>query len=137
VVGVQVGADDVGDVVPLDPRGPEADGQLAAEQAAGVVLVAGGRLGRSHPGVDQDAPVRGADEEAADREPRLAAAVEQVAVADGGGMVAEVARERDEGAVGHGTDDDVTDFHEALSPQSSLCRTASLGTCFAEVPSDF
>ena len=37
VVGVQMGADDVGDLIPLDPQGPEADGKLTTEQAAGGV----------------------------------------------------------------------------------------------------
>jgi hypothetical protein len=115
MVRVQVGANDVGDLVPLDPHGPQVDGQLTAEQAAGVVLVAGGRLGRPHPGVDQDAPVPAADQEAADREPRLATAVEQVAVALGGGVVTEVARAGDERTVGDGAEHDVADVHGARS----------------------
>ena len=114
-----MGADDVGDLIPLDPQGPEADGKLTSEQAAGVVLVAGGRLGRPHPRVDQDAPVPAADQETADREPRLAAAVEQVAVALGRGVVTEVARAGDEGPVGDGAEHDVADFHAAPSQRSS------------------
>jgi hypothetical protein len=102
VVGVQMGADDVGDVVPLDPQGPEPGGKLAAEQAADGVLVAGGQRGGPHPRVDQNAPVAGAEKEAADREPGLAAAVEQVAVSGGGGVVAEVAGAGDERPVGDG-----------------------------------
>jgi hypothetical protein len=112
---MQMRTDDVGDLIPLDPQGPEADRKLTAEQAGGVVLVAGGRGGRPHPRVDQDAPVLGTDEEAADREPRLAAAVEQVAVALGGGVVTEVARAGDEGTVGDGTEHDVADLHAARS----------------------
>ena len=119
VVGVQMGADDVGDQIPLDPQGPEADGKLTTEQAAGVVLVAGGRLGRPHPGVDQDAPVPATDQETADREPRLAATVEQVAVALGRGVVTEVARAGDEGPVGDGAEHDVADFHGPRSQGSS------------------
>jgi hypothetical protein len=119
VVGVQVGADDVGDLVPLDPQGPEADGKLTAEQAAGVVLVAGGRGGRPHPRIDQNAPVPAADQEAADRKPRLATAVEQVVVALGGGVATEVARAGDERTVGDGTEDDVADVHGARSQRSS------------------
>jgi hypothetical protein len=82
-------------------------------------LVAGRRLGWPHPRVDQDAPVPGADQEAADREPRLAAAVEQVAVALGGGVVTEIGRAGDERTVGDGAEHDVADFHAARSQGSS------------------
>ena len=111
VVGVQMGADDVGNVVPLDPQGPEPGGKLAAEQAADGVLVAGGHRGGPPPRVDQNAPVTGAEKEAADREPGLAAAVEQVAVSGGGGVVAEVAGAGDERPVGDGAQLDAANVH--------------------------
>ena len=72
VIGVQVGADDVGDVLHPGLQGPQADGELATDQPGDVLVAA--RLGRPHPGVDQHAPVPAADEEAADREPCLAVA---------------------------------------------------------------
>src|SRR6266540_1864806 len=119
VIGVQVGADDIGDIVCPDPQGPQADRQLTADQAAGVAIVIG-RLGRPHTGVDQDASSSTADEETADGKPCLAVEVEQIIVTISGGVVTEIAWASDERTVRYGADDYLANLHEALSHRSSL-----------------
>jgi hypothetical protein len=64
-------------------------------------------------------PVPSADEEAADGEPCLAVAVEQVLVAVGGGVPTEIAWPGDEGSLGYGVDDDVADLHVSRSLRSA------------------
>src|SRR3954447_7380672 len=78
VVGVQVGAHDVGDVGRGDAHGAEAAGELTAdEEPAGAVVAQVG----PDAGVHEDRPVTGADEETADGQPGHSVADEQVLVA--------------------------------------------------------
>jgi hypothetical protein len=113
VVGVEVGADHVGDVYGRDTGGAQAGEELTADEVA---------VGRrspqpvgSEPGVDEHDAIAGPDEEAADRQPGRVVSVEQLRVGLRRHVAAEVARSCDERPVRDRVQLDVSDPHRRSS----------------------
>jgi hypothetical protein len=113
VIGVQVRADDVGDLLAVHPCGAQPGQQLAADE----VHVLGQLLQlRPEPGVNEDRPSGGTDQEAADRQPGRTGAVEDVGSWVGHGGGTEVARSGDERPVRQGGHLHLSDSHGATLP---------------------
>ncbi len=77
-----------------------------------------------HAGVDEDRPVTGSHEEAADGQPGHSVPGEEVLVAVRPGVVTEVSGRRPEDPVSEGMDVDVTDQH--VSPWGVGCSPNSV-----------
>ncbi|MEJ8662266.1 hypothetical protein WKI58_38400 [Streptomyces halotolerans] len=108
MVGVQMGAYNVGNVRRRDTDCAESEQKLAADKESACPVVA--HL-RSHTGVDKDGSVPSAYEEAADGQPGQPMAGEEVLVALKTGVGSEVGRRGPKGPVGDGVNINVADQH--------------------------